>query len=294
MSMLRLGTILLLAVLSLGELLAAEDFAIRLVPAEKVGLKYQVTGRLNEFGRQTLVMEGNPTRQEAVTNIWNFEGKVEVLEVDSERQVATKMTIAVKKMTLSQNGTSKEVLPEGSVITGSLKDGKKAFEVNGQALEASASRALKEFIYMYDKNESTDDVIYGTKDRKKVGDAWPINVEAARKALTDKDVNVTDDDLSGQTKVEAIEEVDGQKCIKVTGTMMLKKLMPKLPPGLVFQKGEGQTKVTTHYSLKDNRRVQAVLDYKMQIKANGTSPNGVVMEMTVENSLSGEKKFKYE
>ncbi len=290
--LLRFGATLLLAILSLGGLQAAEDYAIRLVPVEKPGSKYGIIGSVHEVKKLVILVEGKLAKQETMDEVRNFEADVEVAQVNGYG-VATKLSVRVKKYTVTSAGETREALPKGSVITASVKEGKKVYLVNEQEAEVSVARALKEFITLYDAKGPKDDTVFGTQERKKVGDVWPIHGEMALKELAGKQMEVRAEDLSGEAKLEGVVEVDGQKCLKISGKTAVKKLTMPMP-GFQVQKGTVEAVITGVYQVKDNRRMAATMGQKMEIRATGAAPDGRAIELTMETSIKGEKKFKHE
>lgn len=273
--------------------LQAEDYAIRLEPPAKKGDKFQVVGKLNDVNKLQLLVDGKVVKEDAGSEVWEIDAKVEVLEADA-RELATKLKIDIKKLKLSRKGMSKDVFVAGTVVMAGLVDGAKTYTVEGEDVEPAVAKALQELVTLNDAKEPTDDVVFGTKERKKVGDTWPLDTEAARKALTQKNVEVATEDVTGGSKLEEIVTVDGQKCLKVTGHVDIKKMVPKLPPGLKLNASTVEVKTSGIYAVSNNHRMAATLNYKMDMKASGPGPDGKEIEMRVSGEMQGEKTFKYQ
>jgi hypothetical protein len=293
MPLLRFGAILLLAMLPWGGLLAAEDYAIRLEPAQKAGDKYRVVGKIHDVLRQKVMADGDVVREQTKDEIWDFEGRVEVLAVDA-RELATKLKVEVMKMTLTKDGKTSEVFPSGTIINGSLKDGLKTFHLKEDEVEKSVSKYLKYFVALQDATEPTNDEVLGTKQRKKVGEVWPINGHASQKSLASMQVEILPEDLTGETKLEDTVDVAGQKHLKISSRLIIKKMLPKGPAWdkVKVQSATAEAKASGLYAVKDHRCLSSSVDNQMKVVAIEPTSGGRVV-ISAEQQMKTEKKFQY-
>ena len=174
-------------------LLAGKEYTIQLHRPAKVGDQFRVemTGsESNTMARKVGDMEGTEEKN------WSakLKGIVTVLKVNKVGSVS-QMKLKVDSFTITEGKFTEEALEKGAVIKGEEKDDKNQFELWDEESKLGvplqdgiAADALKLLFSLDDaKGKETDDDVFGTKDKKKVGDSWKINAKAlAESAGNDK------------------------------------------------------------------------------------------------------------
>jgi len=84
-----------------------------------------------------------------------------------------------------KTANSKILMGTGSTIVESLVDGKRAYLVNGGSPNREEQEAL-DMVADIETTATTDDELFGTRDRKKIGDSWPANLNLLTQMLADK------------------------------------------------------------------------------------------------------------
>ena len=150
----------------------------------------------------------------------------EVLAVD-ERGEATKLRLTVNKCIIESKDGHTETIPAGTVITGTLRGGETLFEIKDAKLSATASKVFA-LLFDLDEGDITSDDVFGTKERKKPGDSWPINVDAGARDLIHDGIEVSPADISGSVSLLEVREYKGQKCLELIGRCRVGQLKPAL------------------------------------------------------------------
>ena len=117
---------------------------------------------------------------------------------------------------------------------GSIVRWKGRYLVNGQIASNEIAEVLST-LFVLPQSETTDDDVFGTKERKKVGDSWGVNVVKAASSLS-PEFKLAPEDMKGTTTLEKILEIDGVKCPWISGKLDINKASPPLPPGFVVEK----------------------------------------------------------
>ncbi|HEY1171222.1 MAG TPA: hypothetical protein VGH19_07650 [Verrucomicrobiae bacterium] len=294
MSIPRLVAGSLLLFLSLQGVQAAEDYAIRLSPPVKVGSKYGLEAKLNEVSKNVITVDGQQMRNETSEESWRFEGKVEVQEVDA-KGTPTNLSVQVQKLTVTQAGNSSELLPSGSRLTVAVKEGKKVFEMGGKEAEPAVVKALREVITLNSENDPPDDVLFGTAERKKAGDSWPMNLEVLIQTLGKNGMELKPEDAKGSvSKLEEVVTMEGKKCLKISSNIEMQNFRPPMPTWMKVKQAKASVKSSGLFPVDGSGRLTATLDHLMSVKAEGADPGGKTMALHLERTLKGEKKFRYE
>jgi len=154
-----------------------------------------------------------------------IEADVTIDKVD-DAGMESSASIVVRKLTLQSsenapNGTStpKSVLEPGSQLT-------VLFQPNGQPvftpkqpgdLSDEATVALQQGF----KRMTITDAVYGTTDKKKLNDSWPMNTQAMGGDKTNPQY-VDPSKITGSVKLSGVRPLAGIPCIQLDGTMTTK------------------------------------------------------------------------
>ena len=153
-----------------------ETYAIKLSHPAKVGERYHV--RIHGSNtEQMLVSLGRKTNARSNTVIVELEGEIKVLETD-QRGHRTKYACTVGTCVTDTGRGKMKLFEKGDVIVTSAVNGKKDFSLNETNVSREAAAALGIVLSVYTGGHDDDD-IFGTKEPKRIGDAWAINSKAA-------------------------------------------------------------------------------------------------------------------
>lgn len=212
----------------------AQDFSILLTRKVKAGDQYGVTGIGHSQQLMNMSVNGQamPAKQEEM-NV-EFVAAAKIIEATPNgREKRTSFTIS--KATKTVKGMVSELLPAGTVLVAEQVGIKTQFSVDGQALAADVAKAIDLIVSMESDEGANDDIVFGTKERKKVGDSWPVNAKAAAEDVTSKTdgaMKLTEKSISGTTTLVEIAKAKTGDALRVEATMKLTDITIDLPPGM--------------------------------------------------------------
>lgn len=213
---------------------AAQDFSILLTRKVKAGDHFGVTG--TGHSQQLMNMSVNGQAMPAKLEEMNVEfvAAAKVIEATPNgREKRTSFTIT--KATRTVKGMVSELLPTGTVMVAERVGSKTQFTVDGQPLAADVAKAIDLIVSMESDEGANDDIIFGTKERKKVGDSWPVNSKAAAEDMTSKSngaMKLAEKSISGTTTLVEITKAKTGDALHVAATMKMTDVTIDLPPGM--------------------------------------------------------------
>jgi hypothetical protein len=266
----------------------AQDYEIRLHHPQRVGSKNKVSATGRDLQEMSMWSEGRALRQEKKELSVEMDAVSTVLAVGPKGK-PTRLSLQIQKLTKMDAGIQKELLARDTVVTASRAAKKTSFEVNGQAVEPDVAQALELVVSVGNPElDDTDDDLFGTRERKRVGDSWDANQAAVTRLMSDPRMTVKD--ITGKaTLKELIKDASGQRLLvvfEVTG-----KTVPANPaPGASSQGGTIVMKGTAEFPLDPSLpRVKETAEMNLTARMTGKqNPNGPEVErrMTLKRSTT--------
>ncbi len=216
---------------------AAPDttYAIRLARPQAVGNRFTVQVKGRQHKKERVSMSGRVVTDTDKTVDVEVDAIAEVLAVDSKEQ-GTKMAYTIARAQQTENAQTTELLARGRVVVVEHRDGRAVFTVDGERPPRKIEEALGIVISAHEPNSATDDEIFGTRERKRIGDEWGINAEAAAKDFTSRGVKIEPQSIQGSTKLVAAKSQEGTKVLELQGKIRIANLNLPLPPGAQIDK----------------------------------------------------------
>lgn len=267
---------------------SAQEYEIRLRRANKPGDRIQTTIAAREIKEMSATANGQPFQSEKQDSTVEFDGVVEILKVEAKGR-ATKVSATVDRLVKKGTGGSSVIAPKGATIIASVNGLKQAYLINGSPAGAEATKAL-DLVFALSRGGPTDDEIFGTKEKKKVGESWNINAALAKKGLVET-LRLPVKALSGKVTLKGIVNRAGGEALKISADMVI-QAVPPLPANLVMDKStaearlEGEFPVDFAHQLPDER-----MNMKFTFAAHGEKPDGgkVLMTIRLENTTQAKR-----
>lgn len=264
---------------------AAQDYEIRLHRPFKAGDRFQMSVEARDSKKATTTVNGQPFKESLDESVVEFEAGVKITEVDGKgRPLRVQLNITKFLKVDGQDRTP--LLAKGSVVMGALIGGKSVYEQDGTPVGEDAQKALR-MVVSLGGGGATDDDIFGTSDRKKVGQRWSIEVERAAEDLKTKGLGVKKEDLTGTATLEKVVRVADTECLQIALDISVAQLSVPTPAGFAFDKvslvARGFSIVPVNPALGI---IQQTLDMTMKLvmkgrpKADGPE---VVVDMVTQN-----------
>ncbi len=262
----------------------AKDYEIRLHRPAEVGEKYRFSVVGHHSARITATRGGLPAPGRTDEFSFWLEATATVLETDKKGQT-TKLSLTITKCTKTKGDAKQSLVPRDTVIVGSVKNRKKLFEIDGKPVDQETYQILSSAVGLA-VLETTDDEVFGTQERKSVGDSWDINAERAAEDVQMIMPGLRKADITGKVTLIRVVKVGETKCLELRCEMTIKKFSPPAPPGLTLEKGTlkatltGKFPVNTSLGLLEESK-NMTLTFLLKGRPD---PNGP--EMTVESTVA--------
>ena len=224
--------LIIAAVVGQSVLAADEGHTIKLHRPARVGeqLRVEISGsESNTMTRKVGDMEDSEEKK------WSakLKGIVTVLKVNKVGSVSH-MKLKVDSFTITEGKFTEEALEKGAVIKGEEKDDKNQFELWDEESKLGVPLqdgivvdALKLLFSLDDaEDKETDDDVFGTKNKKKVGDSWKINAKALAESAGNDKVKIDPKNVTGKISLAGVIKAGGHECLELKGNFTVKGLKP--------------------------------------------------------------------
>ena len=220
-----------------------KDYEIKLHRPLKVGQQFKesAVGRCTK--RQINQEPGTPPVIKKEEFTVELESEDKVLEVD-KNGVPCRVALTVDKCDRLRGDERKPLLPKGAVLMASAGNvGSVSFEVEGKPVAPEVEDALQR-VFQLNRDLPTNDEVFGTARRRKVGDSWPINAEVFAKAITKQGLTVGPENVAGSARLVRTCRVDGADCLEAEVWTRIDLPRPEAP-----QEGPAKWQLYTLYSV---------------------------------------------
>ena len=269
-----------------------KEYEVKIARKIEVGTKYALTAD-GALLRQVSLSAGGETKQQPDDGFGiHLEGTVEVLALDSIGEEA-KVACTVEKCTRITSKGETDIVPKGQVIIAEGKGKDTVFSLkDGGELPKEATEALDLAISLDSGDEYTDDEMFGTKERQKVGGSWPVEREKVAKDAKRVGVVVKPEDVEGSFKLDGLEKVGEVECLKISGGLKMKKLSRKddeddgLPEGFSVESGSMDAKYGGLFPVDPalgSLSESASMTFVTKVRGKGGADNR--QEVTVESKV---------
>jgi hypothetical protein len=272
----------------------AQDYEIRMERPEKAGVKYELTASGSESEYMTM-SDPNQVIKEGKSSIsGELKGLVTILETDEMmRESKIKLTVSRCAITIDGKDYENNVLTKGTEIIALLDKPKETFLIDNKPVPEEIGKFLSLF-FTTNSSVLTDDDVFGTKERKKVGDSWPVNSTLAAKDLTGFEMPVAPEDVKGSTKLEKLVDVDGIKCLYLRGKLQINNMTPPLPPGFTIDLSNMTALFSGEFPV-DTSIIPLSRMMTMTVTFSGKGKQGsdsAEVKIYVEQSQTAEERYK--
>jgi hypothetical protein len=256
---------------------ADEDYAIKLHRSANVG--DGCTLKAIKSQRQKTDAPGMPMLSQSNEARYELHGSEVV--TSSSNGNATKVRLTVDSLTLASSGNSQDLVPKGTILSLTYKDGKLTVMQENTELGPEVAAALEGIVDIDDPAKTVnDDDQFGTPDRKKIGAKWDINKAKVAQFAKESGVDVAPADVSGSVQLLGTKDVDAKKCLDLEMDLTFKNMKIPVPPGMTVDKGEGTVKVSV--LLPIDVKLPAGSDHienNISIAMSGPGPDGKPMQI---------------
>jgi hypothetical protein len=268
------------------------DYAIQFDRKSVVGEHYRMVSTGSDEQSVLLAIDGAPRPARELNYTFELVAACEVLAV-TDKGHENKLQLTIEKLTRTAGGKATDVLPAGTVVVAARVDIKTTFAVGDVPVTPATANLLETGgVHLAVDHEPGDDEVYGTHERKKVGDTWSINAAAAAESLAKRGLPVDPSKITGSATVAELTEQNGIPAIRVDAKFGMHGITPPMPQGMTLDSSEFTATFTGLLPTDGiKRRLQEAMTMSMNVSASGSAPNGATMAMTMTKKTTRETKF---
>lgn len=233
-------------------MLLAQEYAIRLSREGKSGEKY----RLSTTGRHAETM--TVFVGDVAVNEKNDQFSVElvssltVIETD-ENGRSIRQALGIEKCLITTGGITKPLLPPGIVVIATTEGKRTVLKINDLPVDPMTAKALSVVIPSYVSGLSDDDV-FGTREKKRIGDTWEINADLAARSLKEEfNVSTNKGDVKGASTLEGAVKGAQEGYLIVSAWLNVDDFSLPLPEGVKIQNGQVRSLFSGKFPINEAR-----------------------------------------
>jgi hypothetical protein len=190
------GTLIPLSVL-------AQTYPIKLDPHEKAGQTYHLVATTTDSTTAEATASGKLLKKAEDSFTVELSANVTIEEVSSSGWATRKrFTVLTSKITRGSN--TGPILPNGTEVVAFIQNHQTVYEVNQSLVDEEVVGALRAVITLHLASVADDDM-YGTPTPKKVGESWPVSVDAMKKLLKEIGAQGGTQQITGTGTLEKVE-----------------------------------------------------------------------------------------
>jgi hypothetical protein len=230
-----------------------QAYNIRLFRPSKVGETYRVVANSRHSERVAIFVGEVPVNG----NVDDF--SVELIATATVSQVSdsgnvTKSTVKIEKLMVSSGSETKALLLPGTVVIVSADRERKRFTINDVDVDRPTEKALRAVLSGAVSTGPTDDEVFGTKEKKKIGDTWQVNRELMAKSLYEKaKMTVSPSDIVGGVTLEGVVKGRPRDYLVISGSINIDKFAAPLPAEFKQQTGQIRLNLSGRFPITEDR-----------------------------------------
>jgi hypothetical protein len=207
----------------------AEDYPVRLSFPSKVGDRSKTSYVAESKNHSVVTVNDRDTDRDDNHKV-EIEGIEEVRTIDAKGN-ATRIAFTVKRCEeIMPDGKPRTIIAPGRMISMTCHDGDMIYMLDTGRVAPKDEALLRLALHVSEANMPDDDELFGTKQRKSIGDTWPVNREAMSRRLREPSYDTVDPkNIKGTVKLVAVEDVpDVGKCEHVEVDFTVQKMTGNL------------------------------------------------------------------
>ena len=198
-----------------GCLFAEETYEIRLVRSMKAGDRFDVSVKMALDDSMVTSFDGDDVEDNKTAAACRLTGELKIVAVTSKGQ-PMEVRLKLKTVECIEDGQPSEFFKAGDELHLKKEDPDNVAEVNGEPAEDIQAQVIESILNVEAEGEVSDDDVFGTKEKVKVGAEWPLNAKAAmadfaRQGITE----LKPEDIKGTAKLVQATTFENQPALRV-------------------------------------------------------------------------------
>ena len=196
-------------------LFADEAYEIRLVRPMKAGDRFEVSVKMALDDSVVTSVDGEAGEDNRTVAACRLTGELKIVAVTGKGQ-PMEVRLKVKTVECIEDGKPSAFFKAGDELHLKKDEPDNVTEVNGEPAEDIQAQVIESILYVEAEGEVSDDDVFGTRAKVKVGAEWPLNAKAAmadfaRQGITD----LKPENFKGATKLVEVTTFDNQPALRV-------------------------------------------------------------------------------
>jgi hypothetical protein len=229
---------------------SSQRYPIRLDRSERAGERYHLLATSTEKTTANVTVSDQVLKKDEDVVAVELSADVTILEAGSNNW-ATRKRFTVLSSKLTRAGSTGPILPNGTEVIASIKNGQTAYEVKQKPVDEEVAKALRSVISLHLASVADDDM-FGTPTPKKIGESWPVSVDAMKKLLKEMNAQGGRQEITGSGRLENV--VDNH--VFVRSSINVRDVLLLIAPELTTESGEIETELSGRFPLLQRDRTQ--------------------------------------
>ena len=209
--------------------LFVDDYAIKMNKSSKIGDKSELIASGSLVENLSESTYGNAPEKSKLIIKSRLEGVSTVLAVDKlHRETKFRLIVTKFESYIKRKKIKKFIVPKGTEIIGQVKNGRDEFFIAGKPANEDIAKILSHLTTLPD-GPTTDDDVFGTKERKSVDEKWSVDRLMAAKSLSSKDLKITSDQITGNSMIDKVVMKDGVECLLIKARVKVSNMDSSKP-----------------------------------------------------------------
>jgi hypothetical protein len=259
---------------------AAEDYPIKFERPAKVGERFRLTAEANQKMERSVKFGQAEAQKQAQDATITLTGELTVLEVSDKGRV-TKTSCKVGRLEVTPaGGRATQPVEAGKTLVAERKGKEKAVTLEGGGeLDPALAALLQEVLSVDDPATPDNDEVFGTPDRKKVGDSWDASPTAIRVGAERSGLTLKKDGITGKVTFVGVRKVNGVDAgafkVEVNAEAQPGSVLPNVPPTIKLVSGTIKDVAERTLPLDPaNRSETEASDSTINMEMAGDAPGG--------------------
>jgi hypothetical protein len=223
---------------------SAQQYSIKLDRSEKAGQSYRLVATSTDKTTVDITVSEEVLKKDEDVVAVELSADVTILEVSSSNW-ATRKRFTVLSSKLTRGGSTKAILPNGTQVIALIKNGQTVYEVNQKLVDEEVAGALRSVISLHLASVADDDM-FGTPTPKRIGESWPVSVDAMKKLLKEIGAQGGRQEIAGSGTLEKVENSH----IFVRSSINARDVLLPIEPELTTESGEIETELWGRFPLQ--------------------------------------------
>jgi hypothetical protein len=200
---------------------AEDTYQIRLVRPMKAGDRFDVSAKVAYEDGVSTTFDDAPVENTKTAAACRLTGELSIVAVTS-KGLPKDLRVKLKTVECVEDGKPAEFFKAGDELRLRREEPDNVVEVNGEAADEVQAQIIESLLSVEKEGEVTDDEIFGTPDKVKVGAEWPVNGKMAVADIARYGVQGLEaDGVSGRTKLVQISTFENQPALLLRVEMKL-------------------------------------------------------------------------